>query len=276
MSDPILLPQSLPAKEIPDEPLHTERRPYTPTLWPLALLIPLVLRGIKSNGIDAADAEYPIEERGPLIRFPKLFKTNDFLDILGAVEPHFNGYRQEFVNALMGIMDVQSSVKSLRHNWGGHTQSTIQAEERTGPDPISIFRSLVPYMNDDIRTPTERYINIIGSAQSLIQQWRNAGGLFPNGQSGDGVNPLMQILSTLVPGSEGIAQAMNLYQTMHASDEKQTNAPGHDEGTLRKEKRDTRGSLVRLMELAKEMGSGRGHSPSPVDFGSLLSRLKTT
>ena len=276
MSDPILLPQSLPEKEIPDEPLHTESRPYTPTLWPLALLIPLVLRGIKSNGINTADTDYPIEERGPLLRFPKLFKTNDFLDILGAIEPHFNGYRQEFVNALMGVMDVHSSVKSLRQNWAGHGQSTAEAPARTGPDPISIFRSLVPYMTDDLRNPTERYINIIGSAQGLMRQWRDAGGLFPNAQSADGANPLMQILSTLVPGSQGIAQAMNLYQTMQASGAAKTGAPGHDEGTLRQEKRDTRGSLVRLVELAKEMGGGRGGSPGPADLAGLLSRLKTT
>ena len=274
MSDPILLPRSLPVPEPTDESLHTQRNPAGPTLWPLLFLVPLVLHGINRDGIYAeTDA---IEERGPLIRFPKIFKTNDFLDILGAIEPHFNGYRQEFVNALMGVMDVHSSVKSLRQNWGGHTQSAVPAEQRTGPDPISIFRSLVPYMTDEIRSPTERYINIIGAAQGLMRQWRNAGGLFPNAQSGDGANPLIQILSALVPGSEGIAQAMNLYQSMHVSDEARAYEPGHDEGTLRKEKRDTRGSLVRLMELAKEMGSGKGSSPGPADLASLLSRLKTT
>lgn len=272
MSDPNLLPMSIP--EPSDETLHTERYPHSPTLWPLLLLIPLVLRGTRRDGI--ADTGDTVEARGSMMRFPKLFQTNDFLDILGAIEPHLNGYRQEFVNALMGVMDVRSSVKSMRQNWGGHTQSAVQADHRTGPDTMSIFRSLVPYMNDDIRTPTERYINIIGTAQGLMQQWRNAGGLFPDAQSGGGVNPIMQILSTLVPGSEGIAQAMNLYHTMHASDPRQQNAPGHDEGTIRKEKRDTRGSLVRLMELAKEMGGGRGNSPGPADFASLLSRLKTT
>jgi|GEM_PF-3852294 len=272
MSDPILLPMSIP--EPSDESLHTKRSPYQMTLWPLLLLIPLLLRGTSRDGIYTADTVNAEERRS--FHIPRIFKTNDFLDILGAIEPHFNGYRQEFVNALMGIMDVRSSVKSLQQNWGAHGQDTVQTQTRTGPDPISIFRSLVPYMTDDIRTPTERYINIIGSAQGLMRQWRNAGGLFPNAQSGDGVNPLMQILSTLVPGAEGIAQAMNMYQSMHTSEPSQNDAPGHDEGTLRKEKRDTRGSLVRLMELAKEMGGGRGNSPGPADLASLLSRLKTT
>ena len=277
MSDPLLLPPPQSPSPASDESLHTQIRPAGPALWPLLLLIPLVTRGIKSGGIYETTDD-AIEEREPLIRFPKIFKTNDFLDILGAIEPHFNGYRQEFVNALMGVMDVHSSVKSLRQHWGGQVRSEAQAQTqtRTGPDPISIFRSLVPYMTDDIRTPTERYINIIGSAQGLMRQWRNAGGLFPGTQSGDGVNPIMQILSTLVPGSEGIAQAMNLYQSMHTPGQGQTNAPGHDEGTLRNEKRDTRGSLARLMELAKDMGGGRGPSPGPADLGSLLSRLKTT
>ena len=276
MSDPILLPQPMSVPEPSDESLHTESHPPGPTLLPLLLLIPLVRRGIRRDGVHTADMEGSAAERGPLIRFPKIFKTNDFLDILGAIEPYFNGYRQEFVNALMGIMDVRSSVHSLRQNWSSHEQSTVPADTKTGPDPVSIFRSLVPYMTDDIRTPTERYINILGSAQGLMRQWRGAGGLFPNAQSGDGGNPLIQILSTLVPGSEGIAQAMNLYQSMQASDAANTDAPGHDEGTARREKRDTRGSLARLMELAREMGSGKGSAPGPADLASLLSRLKTT
>jgi hypothetical protein len=273
MPDPILLPQPLSEPEAPDEPMYAQRfsGPALLPLLPLLLLIPLVLRVVNRDGIYAVEASM---DRETLPRLPKVFKVHDFLDILSAIEPHFNGYRQEFVNALMGIMDVHASVKSLRQNWGRYTQNTAQASQRTGPDPVSIFRSLVPYMTDDIRYPTERYINIIGTIQGMIQQWRSAGGLFP--QSGDGANPLMQILSALAPGTENIVQAMNLYQTMRSPDERQSDAPGHDEGTSRNEQRDTRGSLARLMELAKEIGIGRGANPGAADLGRLLSRLKTT
>ena len=51
----------------------------------------------------------------------------------------------------------------------------------------------------------------------------------------------MQILSALAPGTENIVQAMNLYQTMRSPDERQSDAPGHDEGTHERAA-DTRGS----------------------------------
>lgn len=267
MSDPIL---SLPA--LKDTPAETAGRFSGTNLLPLLLLIPLLLRGRGHDGIFPFGTAGADGQGKPAITIPKIFKTNDFLEILGAVEPHFHGYRQEFVNALMGIMDVQSSIRSLRHHRGGQSQSAPETSAHSGPDPLSIFHSLVPFMSDEIRTPAERYINVIGSARGLMQQWRNAGGLFPNGQSGAG-NPLMGLLSTLVPGSESIAQAFQTYQAMHQSP---AETPGHDEGSEGASNRDTHGSIARLLELSREMSGGMGRGSAPADFASLLSRLRTS
>jgi hypothetical protein len=275
MPDRILLPQTLPVPKAAEKPMETAGRSAGPNLLPLLILIPLLLRGRSRDGIYSHEAGTQ-QQNKPGFGLPKVFKTNDFLDILGAIEPHFHGYRQEFVNALMGIMDVHSSIRSLRQNWGNHPQTAAVPGERPRPDPFSIARSLVPFMSDDIRNPAERYINVIGSARGLMQQWRTAGGLFPNAQSGGNTSPLMGLLGTLVPGSDRIAQAVNLYQAMHASRANEADTPGHDEGTLGAKDRDTRGSLTRLVELAKDMGGGRGSGPTAADFASLLSRLKTT
>ena len=97
-----------------------------------------------------------------LPRLPKVFKVHDF-DILSAIEPHFNGYRMN---------------SSCPHGHHGCTRVGEIPAAKLGPlytehgrpvrgptDPVSIFRSLVPYMTDDIRYPTERYINIFGTIQ---------------------------------------------------------------------------------------------------------------
>lgn len=275
MPDRILLPQTLPVPRATEKPAQTAGRFAGSNLLPLLILIPVLLRGRSHDGIYPYEAGTQQQNKTAL-RLPKVFKTDDFLDILGAIEPHFHGYRQEFVNALMGIMDVRSSIRSLRQNWGGRAQTAANTAARTGPDPFSIARSLVPFMSDDIRNPAERYINVIGSARGLMQQWHDAGGLFPNAQSGGNTSPLMGLLGTLVPGSDRIAQAVNLYQAMHASRADETDTPGYDGGTLGAQDRDTRGSLTRLVELAKEMGGGKSPGPSAADFASLLTRLKTT